>query len=200
MLTCYGIAVDESCVYLNNLHISSLTPSIRIGLLYDGHRSTATSRWKHTQATAKYLGVDAQLLQAAIYRLAGDQNVARHKRACMNMHPTNASLAHRYPSKCCSWARTDVVTRQSANCGSTEIWSTRGKRPLHFLTFYYHLRNSPCSASEYAAYHVYLSLTHFYMPLSNHRYKYTGGHAAYCSPFVPQPPRSRDARRCTLEN
>ena len=42
----------------------------------------------YTQATARHLGVDAQLLQAALYRLAGDQNVARHKRAhtCIASH------------------------------------------------------------------------------------------------------------------
>ena len=32
------------------------------------------------------MGVDAQLLQATLYRLAGDQNVARHKRACIASH------------------------------------------------------------------------------------------------------------------
>jgi hypothetical protein len=126
------------------------------------------------------LGVDAQLLQPAIYRLAGDQNVARHKRAhtCIASH-------QREQGSPISW---DVLFVGMIACRDAPVCKLRMNTSRYMVSqeranwIYSYLLRPICAAS-----HVCSTLTHFYMPSSNHKYKHTGGHGAYCSPSVLHP-------------
>jgi hypothetical protein len=143
----------------------------------------------YTQATARHsLCVDAQLLQAALYRLAGDQNVARHKRAhtCIASHRREQASPMSWDvlSQATNGYREAPVCELPMNTSRYMVSQVQAHRV--YLLFF----RDPCAASR-----VCSTLTHFYMPLSNHKYKQPGAHAAYCSPSVPHPRLSRDAEQ-----